>query len=189
MGQPAASSSNPKHRTTAVTRRRVVLLALLALLVAGGVEAYRAWQVVSDVRQLDDRRVRLDQVATEDGLDRIGLEPSLPGNGLGVVVTVDQHRARGPGNPAFAEHGRVAAGLQDAPIETARPQRGGQPFAGDAHFLRRLADRLEPKELDEALDDRPAAGGERAIEDRPVRAHGARVYHAFPHQPRTTDIC
>lgn len=51
MGQPAASSSNPKHRTTAVTRGRVVLLALLALLVAGGVEAYRAWQVVSDVRQ------------------------------------------------------------------------------------------------------------------------------------------
>ena len=143
---------------------------------AAGVEKEAAKLVVAEARQRDPGRPVLGEPAPENGLDRIRLKPALEGNGLGVVVAIDQHGARRPGHPALAEYRRVAAGLEDAPVEAAGPHRGGQPLAGGPNQGRLLAHRVEAEEIGEALDDGAAARREQPVERGPVSRHGCLGY-------------
>src|SRR6185295_15298646 len=139
---------------------------------AAGVEEEAAQLVVADARERNLGRVAFREPAPKNGLDRIRLKPPLGGNGLGVVVAIDEHGARGPRHPALAEYRRVAAGLEDASAEAASPHRGGQPLARGPNLLRFLADRVEAEEIGEALDDGAAARREELIERGPVSRHG-----------------
>jgi hypothetical protein len=128
----------------------------------------QAWQiVVGDTGELDGRCPRLGESAAEDGLDRVRLEPTLRRDGLNVVVAVDQHRARGPRDAALAKDGGVAASLQDAPLESASAQGGGQPLARRADLVRLLADGFR-RGSRRTLDDGTAARNEQSVERGPV---------------------
>ena len=163
------------HRVHQLDRVQVTPDRPLVVRGAASVEEEAAQLVVADTGERDLGRFAFGEPAPEDGLDRIRLKPSLQGNGLGVVVAIDQHGARGPRHPALAEYRRVAAGLEDAPAEAAGPHRGGQPFAGGPNLVGLLAHGVQAEEIGEALDDGAAARREQPVERGPVSRHGARI--------------
>ena len=123
----------------------------------------------------DDRRALLGiGDAAQDRLERRRLAPVLGRRGLDVVVTVDQHGARRPGHRRSR---RTRPGYRRS--RGRAPRRRAPASAATSHSAPRrtrsgsLAHGVHPEAGDEALEDRPAAGPEGAIEGRPVHARHA----------------
>ena len=151
-------------------------------LVVGGatrVEPVGGQRIVRDRGAGNDRSALLRQPRAEDRLEGRWLEPASRRRGLRVEVAVDQEGPRRAGHPPLAEHDGVAARLEHARLQPAALHRARQPLRAAPDSLRLLAHGVDPEALDEALEDRPLAGAEGAVEGRPVH-----VRHGRP--PRST---
>src|SRR6267143_670233 len=103
---------------------------------AAGIEGETAQVVVGEIAERSPWPTLFREPAAEDRFEGVGLEPSRRRNRLGVVVTVDQHRARRAGHAALTEDEGVATGFEKSSLEAAGPQDVGQPLGGDAHLRR-----------------------------------------------------